>query len=250
MLKISLITVCYNSRETIAETLESVKQQDYPNIEYILIDGGSTDGCLEIIKAYRDIIAHFVSEPDQGIYDGINKGIKLATGDVLGLLHADDTFSNSTVLGKIAALFEQKDADCVYGDLVYVSRNAPERVVRYWKSGVYKRSKLRLGWMPPHPTFYTKRIYFEKFGLYDRSFKIAADYDLMLRFLGRHSLNALYLPEVMVKMKVGGVSNKSINHIITKSIEDIRALKINKIGSFFTLIIKNISKIYQFIYRV
>ena len=249
MLKISLITVCYNSQATILDTLNSVMEQDYPCIEYILVDGQSTDGTLELVEPYLGRISHFISEPDNGIYDAINKGIRLATGDVLGLLHADDTFGATTILSKIAQTFEHSQADCVYGDLVYVSRDHPDQVVRYWKSGLYQPSRLRFGWMPPHPTFYTKRVNFEKYGLYDPTYKIAADYDLMLRFLGRFSLQAAYLPIVIVKMKTGGVSNRSIKHLITKSKEDLKALRSNKIGNIYSLIFKNISKISQFIFR-
>lgn len=249
MLKISLITVCYNSEETILETLRSVMEQDYPALEYILVDGGSSDGTLGLVRPYLGRIAHFVSEPDHGIYDAINKGIRLATGDVVGLLHADDTFGAADVLSKIAETFEHSQADCVYGDLVYVSRGRSEQVVRYWKSGQYRPSRLRFGWMPPHPTFYTRRVYFEKFGVYDSYYRIAADYDLMLRFLGRFSLRAVYLPKVLVRMKTGGASNRSFKQLIIKYKEDLKALKSNEIGGIFSLILKNVSKIYQFIYR-
>jgi len=226
-----------------------VLSQTYDNIEYIVVDGASKDGTVEVIQKYGDKITTFVSEPDKGIYDGLNKGIALATGDVVGFLHSDDLFEDEHVVTKIAEAFKVEDVDSVYGDLIYVNKDDISRVVRYWKSGAFGLSKLQNGWMPPHPTFYVKRKVYKMHGAFDTTFKIAADYDSILRFLGREGITTRYIPEVLVKMRVGGESNKSIRNIVMKTKEDIRAMRNNCVGGTITLIYKNISKIPQFFKR-
>lgn len=248
-MKISIITSVYNNKETIAEAIESVLSQTHTNIEYIVVDGASTDGTVEIIKQYADKITTFVSEPDKGIYDGLNKGLALATGDVVGFLHSDDLFQDENVLDKISEAFKKDDMDSIYGDLTYVSKEDTSKVVRYWKSGAYGLKKLENGWMPPHPTFYVKRKVYEKFGAFDTSFKIAADYDSILRFLGREGITTRYIPEVLVKMCVGGESNKSLKNLILKTQEDLRAIKNNEVGHIRSIFFKNLSKIPQFFLR-
>jgi len=245
-LKISIITSVYNNKETIAEAIESVLSQTYDNIEYIVVDGASTDGTVDIIKQYADKISTFVSEPDKGIYDGLNKGVALATGDVVGFLHSDDLFEDEHVVAKIDEAFKIDDMDSIYGDLTYVSKEDTSKVVRYWKSGAYGLKKLKNGWMPPHPTFYVKREVYEKYGAFDTSFKISADYDSILRFLGREGITTRYIPEVMVKMRVGGESNKSLQNLVLKTKEDLRAIKKNNVGHIRSIFFKNLSKIPQF----
>ena len=248
-MKISIITSVYNNQETIAEAMESVLGQTYSNIEYIIVDGGSTDGTVDIIKSYQERLGAFISEPDKGIYDGLNKGIKLATGEVIGFLHSDDLYENNTVIEKVAQAFKNNALDSVYGDLTYVNKTDPDKVIRYWKSGEFTLKKLHQGWMPPHPTFFVKRVIYEQLGLFDTSFKIAADYDVMLRFLGKNKITTQYIPYVLIKMRVGGASNKSLKNIILKSKEDLKAMKNNEMGGFFSLVFKNLSKLQQFFHN-
>lgn len=245
-MKISIITSVYNNQETIAEAIASVLSQTYPDIEYIIIDGGSTDGTVGVVKPYQDRLATFISEPDKGIYDGLNKGIKLATGDIIGFLHSDDLYEDNQVIGKVAQAFMDYGVDSVYGDLTYVDKNDPTRIIRYWQSGGFSLNKLRHGWMPPHPTFFVKRDVYERYGLFDTRFKIAADYDLILRFLGKQQISTHYIPSILIKMRVGGASNKNWKNILRKSTEDLQAMKNNGIGGIFSLVIKNLSKLQQF----
>ena len=248
-MKISIITSVYNNKETIAKAIESVLSQTYENIEYIVVDGASTDGTAEIIEEYAEKITTFVSEQDKGIYDGLNKGVALATGDVVGFLHSDDLFEDEYVVEKIAQAFIKSGVESIYGDLTYVTKEDTSKVVRYWKSGTYSYTKLKRGWMPPHPTFYVKRDVYEKYGAFDTSFKIAADYDSILRFLGREKISTYYIPEVLVKMRLGGASNKSIKNLIQKSREDLKAMKNNGVGDVGSLFVKNVSKVPQFFRR-
>jgi len=248
-MKISVITAVYNAKDTVAEAIESVLAQDYADVELVVIDGASTDGTTELLETFRERIDVFVSEPDKGIYDALNKGIRQATGDVVGFLHADDLFADDEVLSRVAEAFAGDTVGAAYGDLVYVSKAEPDRVIRYWQSGAYSRAKLKHGWMPPHPTFYVRRSVYEQHGSFDISFRIAADYDCMLRFLGRAAVDVAYIPSVMVKMRLGGESNRSVSNIIRKSKEDYRALKGNGVGGVWALVWKNLSKLPQFFKR-
>ena len=245
-MKISIITSVYNNAETIREAIESVLEQTYDNIEYIIIDGGSKDETVDIIRTYQDRITTFISEPDRGIYDGLNKGVALATGDVIAFLHSDDLYADTDVITRIAEAFNATGADAVYGDLVYTPKSDTSKVLRYWKSRDFHPKLLKQGWMPAHPTFFVRRELYERHGLFDTSFRIAADYDFMLRVLSKN-IKTHYLPNVLYKMRVGGESNKSIKNIILKMREDYRALKYNHIGGIRALIIKNLSKIPQFL---
>jgi glycosyltransferase len=249
-MKISVITAVYNNKETIRDALNSVLEQTYKDIEYIVIDGASTDGTLEIIKEYEDKIDTVVSEKDSGIYDALNKGISNATGDIICFLHSDDIYADKDVLSKVNNVFEKEQVDSIYGDLVYVKKENINKVVRYWKSGEFKQKKLQNGWMPPHPTFFVKREVYEKYGSFDTSFKIAADYDTVLRFLGVEKITTTYLPEVLIKMRLGGASNRSLENLKKKTKEDIKALKKNKIGGYRTILMKNISKLPQFLKKI
>lgn len=248
-MKISIITAVYNNRDTIAQALDSVLAQDHPDVELIVIDGGSTDGTQAVLRAYADRLAVLVSEPDQGIYDALNKGIARARGGVVGFLHSDDLFADTGVLSRLAAAFADPGVCAVYGDLVYVRKDEPDQVVRYWRSGIFSARRLGWGWMPPHPTMYVRRNVYEQHGLFDTSFRIAADYDFILRLLGREKRRVRYIPEVLVKMRVGGASNRSLRNIVRKSSEDLRALRSNRIGGVGALIWKNLSKLPQFLGR-
>ncbi len=248
-MKLSLITVTFNSAKTINDTIGSVRSQANPNIEYIIIDGGSNDGTLDIIKTNSDLITTWISEPDNGIYEALNKGLDIATGEIVGFLHADDIFANTNILNEIISAFENSDADFLYGDLVYITSRHPFNVIRYWQSGPFLKSSLYRGWMPPHPTVYFKRNLLHRTGLFNTQFKIAADYDWLLRCLTIPELKVYYLPKVMVKMRVGGASNKNIYRIIKKTKEDYRAIKSNKVGGIYTLFYKNFGKLNQFFYQ-
>ncbi len=245
-MKISVVTAVYNRAATIAQAIESVQAQSWAPIEHVIQDGQSTDGTLEIARRLANETTRIISEPDDGLYDAINRGISHATGDVIGLMHSDDFFASPRVLEQVAAAFEEPGVDGVYGDLEYVSASDPARVIRHWKSGQYEPRLLRRGWMPPHPTLYLRRAVFEKWGLYDTRYAIAADYDAMLRYLVKGGIRLAYVPEVLVKMRVGGESNRSLGRILRKSREDYRAMKANGVGGLATLAQKNLGKLRQF----
>jgi glycosyltransferase len=249
-LKITIITASFNNRETIGATIESVLAQDYPNIEYIIIDGASTDGTKELIaEKYLNKVSLFVSQPDDGMYHALNKGIDLATGDVIGFLHADDFYFSHHVIGTVAEKFASGPCHAIYGDLQYVYKNEPEKILRYWKSGEYNIKNMKKGWMPPHPTLFIKQEWYRQHGGFDTSYKVAADYELMTRFLCTHHMQACYVPSVFINMRWGGKSNKSIRNIIIKMADDYRAIRKNKVGNVWTLFMKNFSKISQFFKR-
>jgi len=245
--KVSIVTVCYNSAETIENTLISVISQSYPNIEYIVIDGQSTDATLEIIGRYKSKLAKVISEPDKGIYDAINKGIQLASGELVGVLNSDDFYVNSSVIEEVVKTLQQQNADCVYGDLQYVDRQNTDLIKRNWVSGKYEQGLFYKGWMPPHPTFFIKNECYKKYGYFNLKLKSAADYELMLRMLHVHQIKAAYLPKVLVKMRVGGKSNISLMNRIKANREDKLAWNINGIKPrFYTLLMKPLSKLGQF----
>lgn len=245
-MKITIITSVYNKSDTIGKAIESVISQTYNNIEYIVVDGNSTDGTIDIIKNFWDRIDKFISEKDKGIYDALNKGIKAASGDVIGFLHSDDLFFDEFVIEKIANAFNKYNVDGVYGDLIYTYKHNTGKILRYWKSSQYRPDMLKKGWMPPHTALFLKKSVYDKFGGFDLDFKISADYDFMLRVL-KDGIKIKYIPETICKMRVGGESNKSLKNIIRKSNEDLRALRKNNIGGIVTLFIKNFSKITQFL---
>jgi len=246
-MKISIITVVRNNHATIAEALDSVLIQTHPDVELIVIDGASTDGTLAVLTGYAGRLAVLVSEPDHGIYDALNKGIARATGDVIGILHADDLLADRNVLASIAAAFSLPGVDGVYGDLLYVRKLQPSQVVRYWRSSLFTLSLLQRGWMPPHPTLYLRRGVYQQFGDFDTKLHIAADYDFMLRILKGGTLQLTYIPQVLVKMRAGGASNRSVANLWRKSREDLQVLRRHGIGGIFTLLRKNLGKLPQFI---
>jgi glycosyltransferase len=248
-MKVSIITATYNSAATISDTLQSLNAQSYQNIEYIIIDGASKDQTLAVIKQQCPLVTTIISEPDKGIYDALNKGIEAATGDIVGYLHSDDLFAYPDAVKDIVAQFKTSNCDAIYGDLQYVSKDDTDNVIRLWKSGSYTKEKLKNGWMPPHPTFYMKRDLYQKLGLFDLSFKIAADYDSLLRYLWANEVTMSYLPKVVMKMRVGGASNRDLKNIIQKTKEDIQALKNSGIFWPRALLIKNLSKLPQFLIK-
>lgn len=245
-MKISVVTAVYNRVGTLRAAIDSVQAQTYPDIEHVIQDGGSTDGTLDVAREAATASTVIVSEPDQGIYDAINRGISNASGDAIGLMHSDDFFAGPHVIDKVAAALADPAIDGVYGDLQYVAADEPERVIRHWKSGEYSAAKLRQGWMPPHPTLYLRREVFDRLGLYDTGLQIAADYDAMLRYLAKGGIKLAYIPEVLVKMRVGGESNRSLERIVQKSREDLTAIRRNGVGGVGVLIQKNLRKVGQF----
>lgn len=249
MIKVSVVTAVFNGEKTIAQAIDSVLSQNYPAVESVVIDGASLDATLSILEPYRSRLGKLISEPDEGIYDALNKGIQHATGDVIGFLHADDLFEDVGVLRKVAAAFDDPNIDAVYGDLVYVRQDNVGRIIRYWKSGQYDQAALSRGWMPPHPTFYVRRTVYERLGGFDPRYQIAADYDTILRFLAVGKIRAIYVPEVLVRMRAGGVSNRSLKTILRKSKEDLWALRSNRVGGVGALLWKNLSKLSQFLGR-
>jgi len=225
-MKISIITVCYNSALTIKDTLESVALQRYKDFEHLIIDGGSKDGTLEIVRAWKGHPVRMISESDDGIYDAMNKGLVLATGNVVGFLNSDDFYADSSVLAKITNAFQDESVDACYGDLVYVSQDS-SRVVRYWKSRPFLNGSFAKGWCPAHPTFYVRKSAIERLGLFDRSLKLAADMEFMMRYLERGKINSVYIPDVLVKMRIGGATNQSWNNIVQQNKEIFFALRKN-----------------------
>lgn len=225
--RISLITAVYNRASTVAATIDSVLCQSWPHLEYIVVDGNSTDGTDRVVERYADRIARIVREPDHGIYDALNKGIALASGDVVGFLHADDLLAGPEVLSRVAAAFADPEIQASYGDLTYVDADDPGRVIRYWRSGSFRPESFRWGWMPPHPTLYLRRGCYHQFGGFRSDFSISADYELMLRMLYRHRIHATWIPEVLVRMRVGGKSNASIGNRLQANREDRIAWQVN-----------------------
>jgi glycosyltransferase involved in cell wall biosynthesis len=246
--KISIVTAVFNRQRTIADTIESVLSQSYANIEYIVVDGMSNDGTNEVIDRYAEQIDTYVREPDDGIYDALNKGIARASGDVIGFVHADDLLAHDRVISAIADVFERKpETEAVYGDLLYVDENNTDRVVRYWRSGRYRRNRFFFGWMPPHPTCYIRRRCYEQYGDYDNSMSISADYDLLVRMFVKHEIRVEAIQDVLVKMRVGGVSNVSLRARRRANREDALAWSNSGLRKPFALrLIKPLRKIGQY----
>jgi glycosyltransferase involved in cell wall biosynthesis len=246
-MKFSIITASFNSEKSIADCVNSVLKQSYGDIEHIIIDGGSADSTVEIVKSSPNRVAMIISEPDKGIYDAINKGIKIATGDIIGLLHSDDELASDTVIEHISSVFAACSADVVYGDLNYVSSGNKKRTVRHWVSSPFNRSLIHKGWMPPHPAMFVRKELFTSRGDYDLQYTISSDYDFILRLMLDKDIRFEYLPEVITRMQLGGASNKNLQSICRKSLEDYRIIK--KYGLSYPVLIlfkKNISKFSQF----
>lgn len=250
-MKISIITAVKNNAATIESCITSVFSQTYEEIEHIIIDGGSCDGTLEIISKYKDKIAKVISETDNGMYYALNKGIKLASGDVIGILHSDDFYAHNKIIENVADVFKRKNVDSCFGDLQYVSEKNPDKIIRYWKASPCSSKKFKYGWMLPHPTFFVKKWVYEKFGCFNTDFKISADYELMLRLLVKYGISTYYMPEVIVKMRMGGLSNRSFRNLFIKSYEDYKAWKVNNLKSNFSIILlKNLIKMPQFFRKI
>ena len=251
-MKISIITVVLNNVNTIVDTINSVLCQKYKNIEYIIIDGGSTDGTLSLLKSRRHQLSALVSEPDRGIYDAMNKGLKLANGDVIGFLNADDFYCNSEVISKVAREFELDSfLEANYADLIYVDKINTSKSIRYFKSSEFKQGLFLKGWCPPHPTFFVRKSVYERFGNFNLKYNLASDVDLMMRFLEKYKIKSLYKPETWVKMRMGGVSNKNLKNIWLQNMEILNSiynngLTVNPIMFFFY---KIISRLNQYIRR-
>ena len=247
-MSISIITVCYNSAATIAEALASVAAQRYPNVEHIVVDGASTDGTPQIVRERGTRVARLISEPDRGIYDAMNKGLAAASGDYVGFLNADDTFADPDALTHVAAAAADRP-EAIFGDLVYVGRHHPNRVVRVWHSGPFHAEALRHGWMPPHPTFYVRRDLLASLGGFDTGLRIAADYEFMMRCLTQPGVRASYVGQILVRMRMGGASNSSLRAMRRKSAEDLVAIRRYRLGGWWTLACKNLRKAPQFLRR-
>lgn len=246
-MKVSIITVSYNSALTIADTIKSVVNQDYKDVEYIIIDGKSSDHTLAVIEPFKAQIARIVSEPDKGIYDAMNKGLALATGDVVGILNSDDVYADNTVISDIVAAMQRANTDSCYADLCYVEKDNLSKVVRYWQSGAYNKENFQKGWMPPHPTFFLKRVCYQNFGVFNTDFRTSADYEIMLRMLYKNAVSCTYLPRVIIQMRVGGQSNVSLKNRIKANREDRRAWAVNGLKpGIFTMFRKPLSKISQY----
>jgi glycosyltransferase len=245
-MKVSIITTTYNSERTIKDTLASVKQQTYQNVEHIIIDGASKDKTVNLLNLYGHQ-GPLLSEADNGIYDAMNKGVSMAGGDIIGILNSDDFYSDSKVLDKVIKAFEQTGCDAVYGDLVYVDSKQTNKIVRKWVAGNYNKKFFYKGWMPPHPTVFIRKEVYEKFGLFNLNFKSSSDYELLLRLMFLKNIKVAYIPEVLVHMRTGGQSTKSLANRLAAHKEDYLAWLSNGISpKWYTLAMKPISKIKQF----
>jgi glycosyltransferase len=250
-MKVTIITVTYNSAKYLHDCIESVINQSYANIEHILIDAASTDDTINIIKSFEGKIAKWVSEPDKGMYDAINKGMAMATGDVIGILNSDDILASNDVIENIVACFIENKADSVYGDLVYVDQINTRKVIRFWKGFTYKRYRFVYGWMPAHPTFYFKKDLLQHLGGYESHYFTAADYEFMARYLYRFRISAVYVPKLIVKMRIGGQSNRNLMSRLRANRRDYLAMKVNEIPfPHIASILKPLIKLKQYYYTL
>lgn len=246
-MKVSIITVVLNGVETIEDCIKSIIRQTHQDIEYVIIDGGSTDGTIDVIKKYRDKISSWMSEPDKGIYDAMNKGIKVVTGEIIGILNSDDIYTNDSVIETVVKTINEKKVDACYGDLVYVDKPNTNKIIRYWRSCEYQEGLFSKGWVPPHPTFFVKKLVYETYGLFDLNFTLAADYEIMFRFLHKHHITTAYIPAILVKMRLGGSSNRSVSNVIKQNMEIARILNRNGLKMSPTFLYhKFINRISQF----
>lgn len=248
-MKISIITVCYNSAVTIRDTIASIATQSYPDVEHIVVDGASRDSTMDIVRAAKSV-RKYISEPDSGIYDAMNKGIAMATGEIVGTLNSDDFYMHEKVLERIASVFSDPEVDACYADLIYVNQRDSGKIVRYWKSRPFTPGLFKHGWMPAHPTFFVRKRLYDELGAYDLDFKLQSDFELTMRYLELFRINSVYLPEVIVKMRVGGASNQSLRNIIRGNIEAYKACRKNHLGvsPLFNLF-KILSRVPQFFRR-
>ena len=244
---LSIVTVCLNAAKTIEATLCSVAAQNYPNLEHIVVDGGSVDETLMLVRRFQPSVTQVLEGPDKGLYDALNKGILAAKGDVIGLLHADDRYAYSTVLQDVAQVFKDPQVQACYGDLVYVDEREGKKIVRYWRASPFQRGAFAKGWSPPHPTFFVRRSVYEQYGLFDITYKMGNDIELMMRFLEKHSIRSIYLPKVLVKMRLGGMSNRSLKNIMIQNYAILKAsrqlnLAISPFSFFFYKLCNRLSQ--------
>jgi len=247
-MKISIITASLNNKYTIKDTLSSITNQDYSDIEHVIIDGNSNDGSLEILKDYesKNKNSKIIFKENHGVYDALNEGLRFASGDIIGFLHSDDFLHSNSIISKIVSIFENTNCDGVYGDLNYVKSRDISKIVRSWKSRKFYPEMIKKAWMPPHPTLFLKKEVYEKHSFFDPTYKISADYEFILRIFKDQFLKFEYIPMVFVNMRLGGVSNRSLKNIMIKSFEDYRAMKKHKVGNIFTLVRKTLSKLDQY----
>ena len=246
-MKVTIITVCYNRKATIAKAIESVLNQNYSDIEYIIIDGNSNDGTKEIIESYKDRISQYISEPDKGMYDAINKGFRLATGDIIGLMHSDDEFYNEKAISRIVSRFEYDSSiDGIYGDGIYVSNDSEERMIRNRIGGAFSLQKVKSGWLPLHPTVYLKKTIIEKYGLYNLDFKIASDTEFLLRYLYKYKVNMSYINTYIVKMRMGGMSTNA-KRAFEVLYEDYKIYKFHGLAALQVVFLKKSIALRQYL---
>ena len=249
MTSVSVITATYNSAGTVADSLESVAGQQDAKIEHIIIDGDSTDSTMSIVRSFPHVTLS-ISEKDAGIYDAMNKGIRMAKGEIIGILNSDDFYASPRVISEVVSIFEQTGCDAVYGDLVYIDKADTGKILRYWRSGQYRDNAFIWGWMPPHPSLFIRRSIYDAYGSYNLDLGTAADYELMLRMIHKHKIRLAYLPEILVKMRSGGASNMNLASRLRANLADRRAWQVNGIKPFwFTTYLKPLRKLSQFILR-
>lgn len=251
-MKISIITVTFNNAKVISDCLASVNSQKHDNIEHIVIDGASTDTTLSLLKSKRSQLKTLISEPDKGIYDAMNKGIKIATGEIIGFLNSDDFYASDDVISRVASVFHNDPSlDACYADLIYTDKIDTSKIIRYWKSSEFLPGSFSKGWCPPHPTFFARSSVYDRFGKFNLSYNISSDRELMMRFLEVHKINVCYVPELWVKMRMGGLSNNSLKNIFKQNLEDLHALKKHNLSNnmLIYLIYKILSRFKQFFYR-
>lgn len=249
---VSIITVTLNSKSVLSDCLDSVANQSHNNIEHIVIDGGSTDGTLKLLNSRRKNLAIVISEPDNGIYDAMNKGVAVAKGDIVGILNSDDFYANDQVISNIIKIFTKDPSiEACYADLIYVDRYKTSKIIRYFKSSKFEKGLFSKGWSPPHPTFFVRRSVYEKFGLFNLNYRIASDIDLMIRFLEIHKIKTKYVPEIWVKMRMGGTTNKSLKNIYKQNQEILKSFKqqglyVSTLGFLINKILNRLSQFFRF----
>jgi glycosyltransferase involved in cell wall biosynthesis len=248
-MKVSVITACYNSARTIADTIRSVSSQSYRNIEHVVVDGGSRDGTLDIIAARRASIAKLIPGPDNGIYDALNKGLAESSGDIIGFLHSDDIYADDDVIECVAQEFSAHPLDAVYGDLAYIRNDDLDRIVRVYYSGRFRPSRIAWGWMPAHPALFLARKVFDTFGRFKTDYTIAGDFEFVARIFSTPGFKYRYLPKVLVKMRMGGVSTKGWKSTVTLNREVLRACRENGIDSnYLKILSKYPAKALEFLF--
>lgn len=251
-MKVSIITVTYNCKSVILDCINSVIAQNHKNIEHIIVDGASDDGTVTLLNSKRKHFSFYISEKDKGIYDAMNKGIKNSSGEIIGFLNSDDFYANNEVISKVVSEFEKEsNLQACYSDLIYVNKKFTSKIVRYFKSCEFRHGLFSKGWCPPHPTFFVKKSIYESYGYFDLNYNIASDIDLMMRFLEIHKIQSKYVPEVWVKMRMGGTTNKSLKNILKQNFEILNSLKKNKLefSPLVFFIHKMISRSRQFIQK-